>query len=54
MYECIHCRKRTVVWDIDASFESCGIEGDGVASFYHCLSCGASIIYQIQEIPEEE
>lgn len=47
MYECLHCGRRSVVWDGDFTFEDMCYEGSGVVHICHCNSCGAVIEYRV-------
>lgn len=38
-----------ICWDSDEDFEDLGIEGKGIASFFHCIKCGTSIECYIPE-----
>lgn len=47
MYECFYCGSRSVVWELDFSFEDFGYEGEGIVHVLHCCNCGAEIEYKI-------
>ena len=51
MFECPHCRERTVGWCSDGNMEDFGFVGDGLLQIYECGNCGA-IIWPM--FPEED
>lgn len=54
MYECFHCGKRAVGWEIDFNFEDYGIDGDGIVHVCRCNNCDAEILYFIRiDEPED-
>ena len=54
MYECFHCRTKSVIWQSDFMFEDFGYEGEGLVHICHCTNCGADIEYRIPIETENE
>lgn|GEM_PF-1831129 len=45
MYECFHCRCRSVIWDCDYGADDVGYSDPGIVQMLHCENCGAIIEY---------
>ena len=49
MFECMHCLRKSVVWDSDFTGDEVLGNGDtdGIVHMCHCTNCGAEIQYYI-------
>ena len=50
---CWYCGGR-LIWDSDFNYDEVFGEGEGIATYLHCMDCGAEVQYSKRDDEEEE